>query len=105
MKISPVASNLAMSTSMWTAIVATDTAFRKFESRSQDTSESAEIEAPLPRNEESKPRRRRVWITFAIMVVGVLVLKRKKQHEVPLADNKICSDGLDLEREFESRLR
>lgn len=105
MKISPVASNLAMSASMWTAIVATDTAFRKFETRSGEVPEVAEIEAPLPRNEERKPRRRRIWISVAMIVVGVLVSKRKKQHDVPLVENKICSDGLDLEREFESRLR
>eukprot|EP00210_Caulerpa_lentillifera_P006606 g6311.t1 len=110
MKISPVAFNLAMSASMWTAIVATDTAYRKFQIRSQGlettSEETQEMNQPLQQQcEENKTRGKRIWVTLAATVLGVLALKQRKQQSFQFTGERHCSHELDLEKPLKHRLR
>lgn len=109
MKIRAMALNLAMSTSMWTAIVATESAFRKFQSRQNPGPEtSKEDDKTKPRNvqfEKDKSKGRRMWLTLGLTIVGVLALKHRKHQSLQFNENEISIDGSNPLPALKSRMR
>eukprot|EP00210_Caulerpa_lentillifera_P008795 g8391.t1 len=108
MKLKAMAMNLAMSASMWTAISATETAFRKFQSSDrfkykedghndeEETKNDNEMQlrADDVQYEKQKIKGRRLWLTLGLTALGFMVLKQKKhQNSVQFNENEICING------------
>lgn len=109
MKIRAMAFNLAMSTSMWTAIVATESAFRKFQSRQNPVPETNKAEdktkAKNDKFEKDKSKGKRIWLTLGLTIVGVLALKHRKRQSLQFNENEIGIDGSNPSPTLRNRRR